>query len=72
MYHATVCTFWQDKILAIITSSFCVRDLIVDMTQFYDNYEKVKPFLVSDGNVPPARENLQSPDMTLLIQMDFI
>ena len=23
-----------------------VRDLIVDMTQFYDNYAKVKPFLI--------------------------
>ena len=39
-----------------------VRDLIVDMTQFYDNYAKVKPFLIDDGALPPSRENLQSPD----------
>ncbi|MBO0217122.1 succinate dehydrogenase iron-sulfur subunit, partial [Vibrio sp. Vb2880] len=37
-----------------------VRDLIVDMTQFYDNYAKVKPFLIDDGALPPSRENLQS------------
>ena len=53
----------QDKIvIRPLPGLPVVRDLIVDMTQFYDNYEKVKPFLVSDGNVPPARENLQSPD----------
>lgn len=39
-----------------------VRDLIVDMTQFYDNYAKVKPFLISDGDLPPSRENKQSPE----------
>ena len=39
-----------------------VRDLIVDMAQFYENYEKVKPFLISDGATPPSRENLQSPE----------
>eukprot|EP00095_Tigriopus_kingsejongensis_P009305 maker-scaffold10495_size2187-snap-gene-0.0 protein:Tk09305 transcript:maker-scaffold10495_size2187-snap-gene-0.0-mRNA-1 annotation:"succinate dehydrogenase flavoprotein subunit" len=53
----------QDKIvIRPLPGLPVVRDLIVDMTQFYDNYEKVKPFLVSDGNLPPARENLQSPD----------
>ncbi len=39
-----------------------VRDLIVDMNQFYDNYAKVKPFLIDDGALPPSRENLQSPE----------
>jgi succinate dehydrogenase / fumarate reductase iron-sulfur subunit len=39
-----------------------IRDLIVDMTQFYDNYAKVKPYLISDGDLPPSRENLQSPE----------
>lgn len=29
-----------------------VRDLIVDMTQFYDNYAKVKPFLIADDALP--------------------
>jgi succinate dehydrogenase / fumarate reductase iron-sulfur subunit len=36
-----------------------VRDLVIDMTQFYQQYEKVRPYLIND-NKPPARENLQS------------
>ena len=38
-----------------------VRDLVVDMTQFYRQYEKVTPFLIND-KPPPARERLQSPE----------
>ncbi len=37
-----------------------VRDLIVDMTQFYNQYEKIKPYLINDGKEQPAREHLQS------------
>ncbi|WP_426356861.1 succinate dehydrogenase iron-sulfur subunit [Pseudocolwellia sp. HL-MZ19] len=37
-----------------------VRDLIIDMTQFYNQYEKVKPYLINDGKDIPAREHLQS------------
>ena len=37
-----------------------IRDLVVDMTQFYRQYEKVKPWLVND-EPPPAQERLQSP-----------
>ncbi|KEY60884.1 succinate dehydrogenase iron-sulfur subunit [Serratia sp. DD3] len=39
-----------------------VRDLVVDMGQFYTQYEKIKPFLLNDGTNPPAREHLQSPE----------
>ena len=38
-----------------------IRDLIVDMTQFYKNYEKVKPYLQADEPAP-AKERLQSPE----------
>ena len=38
-----------------------VRDLVVDMTQFYDNYKKVHPFLIND-TLPPKMERLQSPE----------
>ena len=38
-----------------------VRDLVVDMTQFYRQYEKIKPYLMND-TPPPARERLQSPE----------
>lgn len=37
-----------------------VRDLVVDMSQFYKQYEKVKPFLIND-DPPPAIERLQTP-----------
>lgn len=38
-----------------------IRDLIIDMSQFYKNYERVKPYLINDA-IPPARENLQTPE----------
>lgn len=38
-----------------------VRDLVVDMTQFYKQYDKVKPYLIND-QPPPATERLQSPE----------
>jgi len=37
-----------------------IRDLVVDMSQFYKQYEKVQPYLIND-NPPPAQERLQSP-----------
>ncbi len=38
-----------------------IRDLIVDMSMFYKQYEKVKPYLIN--NTPaPAIERLQSPE----------
>ncbi|MBL4607207.1 MAG: succinate dehydrogenase iron-sulfur subunit [Pseudomonadales bacterium] len=38
-----------------------VRDLVVDMGQFYTQYKKIKPYLIND-NPPPAIERLQSPE----------
>jgi succinate dehydrogenase / fumarate reductase iron-sulfur subunit len=38
-----------------------IRDVIVDMTQFYKNYEAVKPYLINDEPLP-AKERLQSPE----------
>ncbi|MEO8718733.1 MAG: succinate dehydrogenase iron-sulfur subunit [Burkholderiales bacterium] len=37
-----------------------IRDLIVDMTQFFAHYHAIKPYLVND-EAPPERERLQSP-----------
>ena len=39
-----------------------IRDLIVDMNQFYKNYEKVKPYLIADEATEPTKERLQSPE----------
>jgi succinate dehydrogenase / fumarate reductase iron-sulfur subunit len=38
-----------------------VRDLVVDMSQFYKQFEKVKPYLQNTDPLP-AKERLQSPD----------
>ena len=37
-----------------------IRDLIVDMTQFFKQYNSVKPFLINH-DTPPETERLQSP-----------
>ena len=37
-----------------------IRDLIVDMTQFFDQYHSVKPYVVNN-EPPPEKERLQSP-----------
>ncbi len=40
-----------------------VRDLIVDMTQFFKQYHSIKPFLIND-TIPPEKERLQSPEQS--------
>ena len=37
-----------------------IRDLIVDMTQFFKQYHSISPFLINDAP-PPEKERLQSP-----------
>lgn len=38
-----------------------IRDLIVDMTQFFKQYHSIKPYVVNDTPAP-ERERLQSPE----------
>lgn len=38
-----------------------IRDLVVDMSMFYRQYEKVQPYLINDTPAP-AKERLQSPE----------
>jgi succinate dehydrogenase / fumarate reductase iron-sulfur subunit len=38
-----------------------VRDLVVDMSMFYRQYEKVQPYLINDTPAP-AKERKQSPE----------
>lgn len=38
-----------------------IRDLIVDMTQFFKQYHSIKPYLINDAP-PPEKERLQSPE----------
>lgn len=37
-----------------------IRDLIVDMSEFFNQYHSIKPYLIN-GDPPPERERLQSP-----------
>ena len=43
------------------TTNLVVRDLIVDMTHFFNQYHSIKPFLIND-TPPPEKERLQSPE----------
>ena len=38
-----------------------IRDLIVDMTQFFKQYHSIKPYVINH-DAPPERERLQSPE----------
>lgn len=38
-----------------------IRDLVVDMTQFYKQYYSIKPFLINH-KIPPEKERLQLPE----------
>jgi len=38
-----------------------IRDLIVDMTQFFKQYHSIKPYLINNDPAP-ERERLQSPE----------
>ncbi len=38
-----------------------IRDLIVDMTQFFNQYHSIKPYLINN-DPPPETERLQSPE----------
>jgi succinate dehydrogenase / fumarate reductase iron-sulfur subunit len=46
--------------LAPLPSFPVIRDLIVDMTQFFAHYHAIKPYLMNDEPAP-ERERLQSP-----------
>ena len=51
-----------DKIVVRPLPGFpVVRDLVVDMSQFYQQYERIEPYL-QNNEVAPARERLQSPE----------
>jgi succinate dehydrogenase / fumarate reductase iron-sulfur subunit len=57
----TVSQLKTDKIVLRPLPGFpVIRDLAVDLSQFYQQYERIEPYLQNDG-VAPARERLQSP-----------
>jgi len=50
----------QPVVLRPIPGLPVVRDLIVDMSHFFDQYHSIKPFLINE-TPPPEKERLQSP-----------
>lgn len=44
-----------------LISFIVIRDLVVDFTLFFKQYERVKPYLQND-NEPPLKERLQTPE----------
>jgi succinate dehydrogenase / fumarate reductase iron-sulfur subunit len=55
------CMGKDDLIIRPLPGLPVIRDLIIDMSLFYKQYEKVKPYLIND-EPPPAIEHLQTPD----------
>lgn len=49
----------QPIVIRPLTGFPVIRDLVVDMTQFYRQYEAIQPYLINDTQVP-ATERLQS------------
>ncbi|PLC54120.1 succinate dehydrogenase iron-sulfur subunit [Pollutimonas nitritireducens] len=54
-------TLEEPVVLRPLPSFPVIRDLIVDMTQFYKQYWSIKPYLINH-EPPPEKERLQSPE----------
>lgn len=58
--------YYNDKSSIIIKPLIgfpIIRDLVVDMSQFYAQYEKIQPFLMTNKNIKKvSHEYLQSPE----------
>ncbi len=54
-------TLQGDIVLKPLPGLPVVRDLIVDMTQFFKQYHSIKPYLINETPAP-ERERLQSPE----------
>jgi succinate dehydrogenase / fumarate reductase iron-sulfur subunit len=51
----------EPVVLRPLPSFPVIRDLVVDMTQFYKQYYSIKPFLINH-DMPPEKERLQLPE----------
>jgi succinate dehydrogenase / fumarate reductase, iron-sulfur subunit len=51
----------EPVVLAPLPGFPVIRDLIVDMTQFFAHYHEIRPYLIN-GEPLPERERLQSPE----------
>jgi len=51
----------QTLVLRPLTGMPVIRDLVVDQTQFFEQYKRIHPYLINDEPEPPI-ERLQSPE----------
>jgi succinate dehydrogenase iron-sulfur subunit len=51
----------EPVVIRPLTALPVIRDLIVDMTQFFSQYHSVKPYVIDEAPMP-ERERLQSPE----------
>ncbi len=61
---ACITRVWDLKepvVLRPLPSFPVIRDLVVDMTRFFKQYQSIKPYLIND-EPPPERERLQTPE----------
>jgi succinate dehydrogenase / fumarate reductase, iron-sulfur subunit len=57
----TPLSFFKDKIVVRpLPGMPVIKDLVVDLTNFYNQYKKIKPFLQTENSVSYAAEMLQS------------
>jgi succinate dehydrogenase / fumarate reductase iron-sulfur subunit len=47
-----------------------IKDLVVDMTDLFERYELVRPYLIAHSD-PPERERLQSPEQRKLLDGSY-
>ena len=62
----------EEIVLNPLPHMYVVKDLVPDMTNFYQQYKKIKPWLIQkEENKPRTKENIQSPsDRSKLRDMD--
>ena len=53
-------TLREPVVLRPLPSFPVIRDLVVDMTQFYNQYYSIRPYLIN-FDIPPEKERLQLP-----------
>lgn len=64
--------FGTEMTLRPLSEKRAVKDFVIDKGDFWENYDKVDPYLVADIDETPTQENLVSPeDAEALLEADY-
>ncbi len=64
--------FGTEMTLRPLSEKRAIKDFIIDKGDFWENYDKVDPYLVADIDETPEQENLVSPeDADALLEADY-